>query len=151
MNLTDSTVDKIRAALADLLATRSTGDLVGVSCLARGSDTLFAEAVLDAGGRLVVVLPSQDYRQAKVKPDHAETFDRLVAAAAEVRTAPHATASREAYEAANEIVLGMADELVAVWDGVPSGGRGGTADVVESARERGIPVTVVWPEGAERS
>lgn len=37
-----------------------------------------------------------------------------------------------------------------VWDGGPSGGHGGTGDVVDAARERGIPVTVVWPEGAAR-
>ncbi|GAU68072.1 hypothetical protein SSP35_06_01570 [Streptomyces sp. NBRC 110611] len=43
-------------------------ELVGVTCLARGSDTLFAEAVVEAGGRLVVILPSRDYREAKVKP-----------------------------------------------------------------------------------
>ncbi|SFN70639.1 hypothetical protein SAMN05421805_106146 [Saccharopolyspora antimicrobica] len=29
-------------------------------------------------------------------------------------------------------------------------GRGGTGDVVRAARERGIPVTVVWPDGTSR-
>jgi hypothetical protein len=38
----------------------------------------------------------------------------------------------------------------AVWDGQPSGGLGGTADVVAAyAREWGVPVEVVWPEGCE--
>jgi hypothetical protein len=27
---------------------------------------------------------------------------------------------------------------------------GGTADVVANARERGIPVRIIWPDGAER-
>ncbi|MGV9675297.1 hypothetical protein ACWDSJ_08460 [Nocardia sp. NPDC003482] len=35
-------------------------------------------------------------------------------------------------------------------DGKPARGYGGTADVVEAARRQGLPVTVVWPEGAER-
>jgi hypothetical protein len=47
-------------------------------------------------------------------------------------------------------MLVEADELLAVWDGQPARGYGGTADVVGVAREKGIPVTVVWPAGAMR-
>lgn len=98
-----------------------------------------------------MVVPSEDYRQAKVKPDHAPAFDRLVEAAAEVLVMPHETADRQAYEAANAVLLGRAGRLVAVWDGQPSSGKGGgTADVVEEARRAGLPVDVVWPEGARR-
>lgn len=43
------------------------------------------------------------------------------------------------------------DVLLAVWDGMPPDGRGGTGDTVQLARARGVPVTVVWPPGAERS
>ncbi|WP_411133551.1 hypothetical protein [Streptomyces sp. C10] len=150
MDLADSTVPLVQEELRDLLRGHQ-GDLVGVTCLARGSDTLFAEAVVEAGGRLVVILPSRDYRQAKVKPDHAPAFDRL-AAAAEVVTMPYDnTANREAYEAANGELLKRADRLVAVWDGVPPSGKGGgTADTVEQARSAGVPVDVVWPRGARR-
>jgi hypothetical protein len=52
--------------------------------------------------------------------------------------------------AASEHVLDTVDALVAVWDGRPARDYGGTADVVAAARERGLPVTVVWPDGAER-
>ncbi|MGQ5640181.1 MULTISPECIES: hypothetical protein [unclassified Streptomyces] len=127
------------------------GHLTGISCIAKGSDTLFAEAVLELGGRLIVVIPAQDYRQAKVKPDHAETFDRLTAAAAEVLILEHETANRSAYEDANRTLLRRADRLVAVWDGAPPSGKGGgTADTVTEAREAGLPVDVVWPEGTAR-
>jgi hypothetical protein len=125
--------------------------LVGLSCIARGSDSLFAEELLAAGGRLVVVLPSRDYRQAKVKPDHAPVFDRLVGCADEVLVMPYEMANREAYEAANMTLLERADRVVAVWNGEPLSGKGGgTADVVLAAREAGLPVDVVWPEGAAR-
>jgi hypothetical protein len=36
------------------------------------------------------------------------------------------------------------------WDGKPARGYGGTADVVAEARNKGIPVTVIRPEGAGR-
>lgn len=63
---------------------------------------------------------------------------------------PFAESSREAYMAASEHVLSTVDAIVAVWDSRPSDGRGGTGNVVEAACARGIPVTVVWPDGAER-
>ena len=47
-------------------------------------------------------------------------------------------------------VVDRSSVLVAVWDGQPSRGLGGTADVVAYARERGVPVEVIWPEGASR-
>jgi hypothetical protein len=151
MDLTEPSVPLVRDALRELLAGYAGRDLVGVSCIARGSDSLFAEAVLQVGGRLVVVLPSQDYRESKVKPDHLALFDRLVDAADELVVMPHETANRAAYEAANRELLQRADRLVAVWNGQPPGEKGGgTADVVVEARTLGIPVDVIWPEGAER-
>lgn len=150
MDLTDETVPLVRTALEELLGPYGDG-LVGVSCIAAGSDSLFAEAVLAAGGRLVVVVPSRDYRGAKVKPQHAATFDRLVEAADEVCVMPYESANRSAYEAANRTLLERADRLVAVWNGAaPSGKGGGTADVVVEARASGLPVDVVWPQGAAR-
>ncbi|MGP3952648.1 hypothetical protein [Streptomyces sp. 7N604] len=151
MDLTDDSVELVRASLRVTLSKYAAGQLVGVSCIARGSDTLFAEELLEAGGRLVVVLPSKDYRQAKVKPDHAETFNRLIEVADEVLVMPYETANREAYEAANKTLLERADRVVAVWNGAPPSGKGGgTADVVVAARDAGLPVDVIWPEGAAR-
>lgn len=151
MDITPASVPLVRAALDELLAGYDAAELVGVSCIAAGSDSVFAEAVIAAGGRLVVVLPSEDYRERKVKPDHAVLFDSLVEAAVEVVTMPYETAGRAAYEAANTELLKRADRLVAVWDGQPPSARGaGTADTVLEARAAGIPVDVVWPDGAAR-
>jgi hypothetical protein len=152
MNITEETAVLVREELTRRLADVS--DLVGVSCIARGADSVFARAVLELGGGLEVVLPSRNYGEAKVKPDHAPAFDELVARASEVRVMDFEEAGREAYEAANEAaneaLLGSADRLVAVWDG-EGGEAGGTGSVVKPARERGVPVDVVWPEGAARA
>ncbi|GAB3478817.1 hypothetical protein [Nocardiopsis coralliicola] len=149
-NLSADSVPLVRKALAEVLAPYNDGDLVGLSCLARGADQIFAEVVLEAGGQLEVVLPSVDYREAKVKPDNLDQFDGLLMRSTLVRYMPHKSAGRDAYEDANETILGSIDRLVAVWDGKPSGGKGGTGDAVEAARGRGVPVYVVWPEGARR-
>ncbi|WP_017539009.1 hypothetical protein [Nocardiopsis halophila] len=148
-NLSADTVPLVRTALDEALAPYG-GDLVGVSCLARGADRHFAEAVLDAGGTLEVVLPSVDYREAKVEPGDLGRFDGLLMRSALVRYMPHRSAGPDAYRDANESVLAGTDRLVAVWDGRPSGGKGGTGDAVEAARARGVPVDVVWPDGARR-
>ncbi|MEV0847026.1 hypothetical protein AB0J21_14310 [Streptomyces sp. NPDC049954] len=150
MDLTDDTARLVRTALKSLFEADS-GNLVGVSCIAAGADSLFAEELLAAGGRLIVVLPSRDYRETKVKPGHAATFDSLIRAASEVVVMTHATANRTAYEAANGELLRRGDRLVAVWDGAPpSGEGGGTADTVAQARAEGLEVVVVWPGGARR-
>jgi hypothetical protein len=151
MDLTPESVPLVRSALDELLEQHRDG-LVGVSCIAAGSDSVFAEAVLAASGQLVVVLPSEDYREAKARPNHEVLFDGLIEAATEVVTMPFETANREAYEVANREVLARADRLVAVWDGTPPSGKGGgTADTVLEARAAGIPVDVVWPDGAART
>jgi hypothetical protein len=51
---------------------------------------------------------------------------------------------------ASKAMIGQADELYAVWDGLPARAYGGTADVVTYAREHGMPVRVIWPNSAER-
>lgn len=136
--------DGLRAVLARAVP------LVGLTCLAPGADQLFAEVVLDLGGRIEVVLPAADYRDAKVAPGGWPRFDDLVRRADRVRTMTFETSGRAAYQAAALAVLDTADLLVAVWDGVPSDSPGGTAATVAAARDRGLPVTVVWPAGAQR-
>jgi hypothetical protein len=132
------------------LAPYPSEELVGISCIARGADSIFAEAVLKVGGALEVVLPCNNYRKQKVKPDYLSQFDSLIQRAATVRVMPFADANRAAYEAANEELLSHCDQLFAVWDGQAGVDRGSTASVVAQARSRSVPVEVIWPEGAAR-
>ncbi|KIA63057.1 hypothetical protein [Nocardia vulneris] len=151
MNITADSVPLVYAEITRILAAAGDpAELIGVSCIARGADSVFAQAVLDAGGRLEVVLPSRNYRERKVKPDHAEQFDTLMSRAETVRVMDFDDAGTQAYEAANEAVVGTCDRLIAVWDGQPSE-QGGTATVVELARGKNLPVDIVWPSGAARN
>jgi hypothetical protein len=149
-NLTTATAPLVATGIRTALEQYPSDDLVGVTCLARGADQIFARVVLEYGGAVEVVLPAADYRDRKVKPDNAHDFDELIGKAVDVHTMPFAESNRDAYMAASEHVLSTINALVAVWDGGPSGGYGGTADVVDAAQKRGLPVTVVWPDGAER-
>jgi hypothetical protein len=42
------------------------------------------------------------------------------------------------------------DLLIAVWDGQPARGHGGTADVVQAAKDHRIPIQIIWPQNATR-
>jgi hypothetical protein len=138
----------VTAAVAAELAAH--GPLHGVSALAEGADQIFAEQVLDARGALTAVIPSAGYAAAFETTAGAERYRRLRARATELVELPFPRPSTEAYWAAGRAVVCRCDLLLAVWDGGPSGGLGGTADVVAFARERGVRTTVVWPAGARR-
>nr|WP_165845432.1 hypothetical protein [Streptacidiphilus pinicola] len=151
-DLTDQTAELVRAELRKLIAARAVeGPLVGLSCLAAGADTIFAEELVEAGGELVVVFPARGYRHERVHTERAPTFERLVRAAVEVHELQFSEVSQEAYQAANEVLLARADVVVAVWDGRPPAGPGGTGELVQRSRDAGVEVVRVWPEGAART
>lgn len=140
---------QVRELLDEALTALDGGQLVGVSCIADGPDAWFAEAVLARGGRLEVVVPADEYRDALPSEHHA-LYDRLLDRAAEVHRTGLTVSDSAAHMAGSEILVGLADLLLAVWDGKPAWGYGGTADVVGFAERSEVPVRVLWPEGAER-
>lgn len=124
-------------------------NLVGVTSLAAGSDQLFARLVLAAGGQLHAVLPSQHYEETFTAEDREE-FERLIALAETHEVLPFDAPSEQAFYAAGRRVVDLCDRLVAVWDGQPSRGLGGTADVVAYAQREARDVQVIWPAGVVR-
>jgi hypothetical protein len=142
------TADLVGKAIFEALAGLD-ADVTGISCLADGADLIFARAVADLGGRLEVIVPGGEYRDV-LPVDSRREYDRLLANAAAVRQLSFAEPTSESYMAASKLMIDAADELYAVWDGQPSRGYGGTADVVAYARAHGKPVRVIWPAGAKR-
>jgi hypothetical protein len=150
MDLAPSSVPLVDRAIRIALSPFAPQDLVGISCIAAGADTIFAEAVLDAGGQLEIILPAADYRERRVRPENANRFDGLVRRASKLTVLDYPASNRDAYEAANEAVLNTCDTLFAVWDGKAPADKGGTASVIDSARRRELPVVIIWPDGASR-
>ncbi|MFE4599340.1 hypothetical protein ACFRKE_00610 [Kitasatospora indigofera] len=140
---------EVRALLAVQVAKYADADLIGISCIADGPDTWFAEIVLQHGGRIEVVVPAADYRDSLPAWHHGD-YDRLIDQAAEVHETGLDESTSEAHMAGSEVLVGLADELLAVWDGQPARGYGGTADVVTYAERNGLPVRILWPAEAVR-
>ncbi|WP_326696750.1 hypothetical protein OG909_05125 [Streptomyces sp. NBC_01754] len=135
----------IRSALCGL-----EGSLEALSSLAVGADQIFAGLALAHGAELTAVIPSADYEHDFEDAADLTRYRTLRARAVrEVRLDfPHAT--DEAYYAAGAYIADHCDRLLAVWDGRPARGRGGTGDIVTYARTLGRPVTVIWRDGVTR-
>jgi hypothetical protein len=151
VNLTPRTQELVYGALRDALRPHSGPGLVALTCLAPGADQIFARVVLELGGQVEAVLPARDYRDAALDAAGRQEFDALIARASSVRYSGHLKSGREAYVAARQIVLNESDLVLAVWDGEQSAQYASTASMVRHARAVDVPVTVVWPAGAERS
>jgi hypothetical protein len=139
-------VDGIGGVIKD-----QTGPLTGVSCLAEGADQLFAQQIVDAGGALIGVVPCAGYEATMDTPEGLAAYQGYLSDAAGLVRLDFAQPTEEAFWEAGKSVVDRSDVLVAVWDGAGARGLGGTADVVEYAREQGKEVVVIWPEGVTRA
>jgi hypothetical protein len=114
-----------------------------VSPLAEGADRLVAREVLASEGALLEVplpLPRDEYLRDFASQRSREEFAELLGRASFVTVVPDMGAPEEIYAEAGRLVVDRCDALVAVWDGAPSRGVGGTADAVAHARDRRVPL-----------
>ncbi|MCD7439681.1 hypothetical protein K4B79_15770 [Streptomyces lincolnensis] len=125
--------------------------LEALSSLAAGADQLFADIALDSGVPVTAVIPGMDYEAHLGGDEVRSAFRRLLEACARRVDLPLEATHEKAYLAAGRWIVDHADQLVAVWDGYPARGEGGTGDVVAYARSTGVPVTVLWEPGVRRS
>jgi hypothetical protein len=118
-----------------------------VSPLAEGADQLLVQRVLvHSEVRLMVPLPLSpaEYLMGFSTCEARDTFHRLLAKADEVIQLPRMPQRDEAYAAVGHYVLDRCQVLIAVWDGQPAQGRGGTAEIVALARQRGLPLAWIY-------
>jgi hypothetical protein len=126
--------------------------LTVLSPLAEGSDRLVAEVGLELGYALTVPMPfaravyERDFARSA---DSVASFRRLLARAGcnvvELDGSRDDPAGRHyhqsrSYEAVGRHVVHNCDLLIAIWDGRPPRGRGGTSDTIRHALSVGIPV-----------
>jgi hypothetical protein len=147
--LPPATAELVTAALHKTLARYRPG-LLGVTMLGPGADQLFARVVLELGGNLYVVIPARRYRDGFPEEADRRGYDELYPHASYTERLPYVESTEEAHMAGGRAVVDACEVLVAVWDGEPARGHGGTADVVAYARHVGRAVEIIWPEGATR-
>lgn len=126
-------------------------ELEALSSLAAGADQLFADIALERGIPVTAVIPGMDYEAHLGDADTRASYRRLLDSCRTRVKLPEEATHEEAYFAAGRWIVDHVDRLVAVWDGLPARGLGGTGDVVAYARRTGVPVTVLWRPGVLRS
>lgn len=149
-DLTAGTLELLEAELCAQLERLAEG-AAGLVRAGAGLPVVFGRAVREAGRKLVVLLPSQGAVPAALPAPDQAVAGELLMLAEHVHLLPFDPADRNACVSADERLIECCRQVVAVWDGSSSNGRDATAHLVAFARARGIPVKVLWPDGAERT
>jgi hypothetical protein len=118
----------IRTELAQLAVTEA------LSSLAAGTDQIFAEVALDLRIPVLAVLPLLGY-DAFFEGAVLVNYRRLLERCARFNL-PITGDEEEAFFEAGKYIADHCDVLLAVWDGQPAQGLGGTADVVTYAKRK---------------
>jgi hypothetical protein len=119
-----------------------------ISALAEGSDRIVAEEGLALGYELQVPCPffvndyEHDFSTAESKKRFRELLKQATAVLELDGSRQDKQAQNRAYESVGRTVLRHCDILIAIWDGEPVRGQGGTAQIVAEAARLEIPT--VW-------
>ena len=120
-----------------------------VSPVADGADQIAAEVALELGWELQVILPfgRQTYRRSLANHKARAGFDALLERASSVLELPgDRRRELDAYVMTGRATVAHCDMLIAVWDGLPPRGRGGTGEVVQIAITHGTAVIHIMPD-----
>lgn len=138
----DRLTPQVRPLLAQI-ARAAGARITLISGLAEGADRHLAQLALAQGFALHAVLPfaREVYRRDFATVASRRQFDALLARAEHIAELPGQRAiNGDAYRLAGHALMEQAHLLLAVWDGKPSQGAGGTAEIVGEACRRHIPV-----------
>ncbi|HZV45552.1 MAG TPA: hypothetical protein VFF90_13795 [Saprospiraceae bacterium] len=128
------------------------------TALAEGADRIVAEAVLEfdhAIMKVVLPLTEEDYEEDFDTPESLDEFRRLMGMdpnpirlrkrriLEESLPDQELEHRRTAYYNVGKYIVDECDILIAVWDGQPAKGRGGTLDAIEYARSVQRPIILI--------
>ncbi len=130
---TRQTADWVSQEMATLVDNIGVGK--GITCLAKGADQLFAQILQAKQLPFVAVLPCVQIESSFQSEEDRNLFRCLLAAASETINLPFEAPSEVAYFEGGKAVVDHSEVLIAVWNGRPARGLGGTADVVTYALE----------------
>lgn len=133
----------IDEALSVIVAQYGETPLQLLSPLAEGADRhVVWRALASYSIQLIVPLPLEleAYLLDFNTPSSKAEFITLLEQADEVIQLPAAGSRDECYLAAGMYLLDRCDVLLALWDGSPARGMGGTAQIVAEARKRELPI-----------
>ena len=137
-NKIDLVLEKLRLSYPDR-------DWIVLSPLAEGTDRIVVRRIhqftnVIAKHVVILPLPLDEYQKDFSTPESKEEFNRLLGQADDVVELIPKRGRDEAYAQAGQHILEKCDVLVAIWDGRPERGKGGTGEIVKHARQRRLPL-----------
>lgn len=143
-NLGDqATAEFVTQAFHDILAQAKWDHAAGVialSGLAEGSDILFAEAALALDIPLEAIIAYEGFENDFPSGLARQRYQHLLEQCQVVHRFSFHERSDDAYLAVGEWLVDNSDLVLAVWNGQPAAGKGGTGDVVVYAQRVGRPI-----------
>jgi len=127
--------------------------LTVISALAEGADRMVADAALTSGYTLDALLPfPADVYEADFTNAEARLhFRDLLGQANRALELPGVREQHtDAYERLGITLIGLCDMLIAVWDGGPPAGRGGTTSIIMASARLGMPIIHIDATGKQR-
>lgn len=107
--------------------------VVAISALSPGADSVFAQAAVSLGISLETVIPFQDFDAEFEDPFDAERYHAIRGRATSETIVGFEHRSKPAYKRSMEWIVFKSDAVVAVWDGRKLGSVGGTWQAVALA------------------
>jgi hypothetical protein len=121
--------------------------LMAISPLAEGSDRLVVRRVLARpGAQLIVPLPMSEaeYVRDFTSSHSQDEFYELLAKAHRIVRFPPDSTRPAAYATAGRYIIEQCHVLVALWNGEPANGEGGTGAIVAMARAHQRPLAWIY-------
>ncbi len=118
---------------------------LGITSLAVGADQLYAEVLRKTNIPYIAIIPSDGYETTFQNTYDLDRYRELLRNATEKLQLPFEKPSETAFYEAGKKIANLSDMLLAIWDGKPAKGLGGTGDIVEYALSIKKPVVHLNP------
>ncbi len=118
---------------------------LGITSLAVGADQLYAEILRKKHIRYIAVIPSDGYQKTFTVSNQLERYIDLLQSAFNTIRLPFIKPTEAAFYESGKQIVHLSDMIIAVWNGLPAKGLGGTGDIVEYALSIKKPVMHLNP------
>jgi hypothetical protein len=118
----------------------------GITSLAIGADQLYTELLRKRHIKYITVIPCKKYEETFKTQNDLAKYQDLLQTASSIEVLPFDSPSEEAFFAAGKQMAKLSDIVIAIWDGLPAKGFGGTGDIVKYALSIGKSVLHINPK-----
>lgn len=145
----DEVKAKIEASINQILKDNQTNEFIAYTALAYGADTLFAQVAKEkynAPIKAVIPFQKEEYEKDFDKPEFLTEFNKWYDELKPEELTQlklikddekkNDENRNDAYEAVGKHIVEKCDVMLAVWNGQPAGGKGGTTDIIDECLKK---------------